>query len=91
VNFKKIGWDWIIFPEGFHANFCDGTCNGIVDPFYSYPYLLQEVSRANKQERVSICCTSTKMSAISVLHFNDDERVMKIDVPNMRVDACGCF
>ena len=91
VNFKKIGWDWIIFPEGFHANFCDGTCAGIVDPFYSYPYLLQEVSRANKQERVSICCTPTKMSAISVLHFNNDERVMKIDVPDMRVDACGCF
>lgn len=31
VDFKTIGWDdWIIMPQGYHANFCRGSCNEVV-------------------------------------------------------------
>lgn len=91
VNFTKIGWDsWIIYPTGFNANFCEGRCDNVISPIYTYSYLIQEMSKSDLQQEFSICCTPSKMSGLSILYFDDDERVMKQDVPNMRVDACGC-
>jgi TGF-beta receptor, other len=30
IDFEEIGWnDWIIFPKGYHAYFCRGTCSRI--------------------------------------------------------------
>ena len=28
VDFKKIGWNFITSPSGYHANYCHGTCTG---------------------------------------------------------------
>ena len=90
VNFTKIGWDrWILYPKGFYANFCEGSCEGRVSPVNGYSYMLQEMAR-KRRTRFSICCTPTKMSGLSMLHFDSDEQIIKRDVPNMRVDACGC-
>ena len=37
VQFSEIGWDkWIISPDGYHAFYCKGSCEGIV------PYLYRE-------------------------------------------------
>lgn len=91
VNFTKIGWDWILYPEGFYANFCDGECNRRIYPLNNgYVYMLQEIKKKNMAQTFKICCSPTKMSGLSLLYFDRDEMVIKGDVPNMRVDSCGC-
>ncbi|KAL9951493.1 hypothetical protein ACROYT_G044161 [Oculina patagonica] len=54
VNFTKIGWDWILYPEGFYANFCDGDCNRRAYPENGYLYMhsgnVHEKYDANDQD-----------------------------------------
>lgn len=90
VNFTEIGWDWIIFPKGFRADYCKGTCENQISPFNAYSYMLQEMARSNKGPKFSICCTPSKMSDLSLIHFDSDENIVKNDLPSMRVEGCGC-
>ena len=89
VNFTKIGWDWIILPEGFHANFCEGSCESPISLLYGYSLILQEMNRKNLTP-IPMCCTPSKMSALSILYFDYHEHIIKTDVSDMRVDECGC-
>lgn len=90
VNFTKIGWDsWVMYPKGFHANFCEGSCESSISPLNEYSVILQELER-KKLAQFSICCTPSKLSGLSMLHFDRDGNIIKRDVPNMRVDTCGC-
>ena len=91
VNFTKIGWDWIIFPEEFNANYCEGSCAGQSSPSNTYSFILQELSRKSQNPvKVSMCCTPLKMSPLSLLHFDNDSNLLKTDLSNMKVDTCGC-
>ena len=40
--------------------------------------------------RVSLCCSPTKLSRLSLLYQDEDGELMKKDLPNMAVDSCGC-
>ena len=89
VNFSKIGWNWIIYPSGFNANFCEGPCESRISPLNGYAYLQQEMER-RQLSSFSLCCSPSKLSGLSMLFFAEDESIMKQDLPDMRVDACGC-
>lgn len=91
VNFTKIGWDrWIMFPEGFYANYCEGSCRGQISPHNSYAFMLQQVmNRVNQQ--LTICCSPSKSSALSIFYFDEDNNIVKRNVQNMVVQECGCF
>lgn len=89
VNFAKIGWDWILYPAGFRANYCEGSCHSHGSPINGYSYMVQEMTRRGLSQ-FSICCTPSQMSGVSMLYFDRDENIIKRDVPDMRVDSCGC-
>ena len=37
-----------------------------------------------------VCCAPTKLSAISMLYFDNDENVVLRQYEDMVVEACGC-
>lgn len=94
VSFQRLGWqDWIIAPEGYSAFFCFGEC--------SFPLSAQmnATNHAIVQTLVHLmnptvapqpCCSPTKLSAISVLYFDDSNNVVLKKYTNMVVKACGC-
>ncbi|XP_074386654.1 inhibin beta C chain-like isoform X3 [Zonotrichia albicollis] len=96
VDFKEIGWeDWIIQPEGYHMNYCSGLCPlhmagvpGLAASFHTA--VLNRVKAASAAAAVDSCCVPTRRRPLSLLYYDRDGNIVKTDIPDMIVDACGC-
>ncbi|CAM9286730.1 growth/differentiation factor 8 [Lampetra fluviatilis] len=87
VDFEAFGWDWIIAPKRYKANYCSGQCEHIFLQKYPHTHLVQQ---ANPSGSAGPCCAPTKMSAISMLYFNDQQQIIFGKIPDMVVERCGC-
>ncbi|XP_010163063.2 inhibin beta C chain, partial [Antrostomus carolinensis] len=96
VDFKEIGWeDWIIQPEGYHMNYCAGLCPlhmagipGLAASFHTA--VLNLIKANNADAAVDSCCVPTQRRPLSLLYYDRDSNIVKTDIPDMIVDACGC-
>ncbi|XP_061572270.1 growth/differentiation factor 8-like [Cololabis saira] len=87
VDFEEFGWDWIIAPKRYRANYCSGECEFLHLQQYPHAHL---VNKANPRGTAGPCCTTTKMSPINMLYFNRKEQIIYGKIPSMVVDQCGC-
>ncbi|XP_030641653.1 growth/differentiation factor 8 [Chanos chanos] len=87
VDFEDFGWDWIIAPKRYKANYCSGECEYMHLQKYPHTHL---VHKANPRGTVGPCCTPTKLSPINMLYFNRKEQIIYGKLPSMVVDSCGC-
>ncbi|NXJ84453.1 INHBC protein, partial [Trogon melanurus] len=96
VDFKEIGWeDWIIQPEGYHMNYCAGLCPlhmaGIPGLAASFHTAVLNLIKANNADAAAdSCCVPTQRRPLSLLYYDRDSNIVKTDIPDMIVDACGC-
>ncbi|XP_072214193.1 inhibin beta E chain-like [Excalfactoria chinensis] len=96
VDFRAIGWnDWIISPEGYQLNYCVGQCPlhvagspGMASSFHSA--VLSLVKANNVRTAAHSCCVPTRRRPLSLLYFDRNSNIVKTDIPDMIVDACGC-
>ncbi|XP_061477696.1 inhibin beta E chain-like [Rhineura floridana] len=96
VDFRDIGWnDWIFKPEGYQINYCMGECPmhlagspGVAASFHTTVFNL--VKANNIQTAGPSCCVPTQRRALSLLYFDPNSNLIKTDIPDMVVDACGC-
>ncbi|XP_053311701.1 inhibin beta C chain-like [Spea bombifrons] len=96
IDFKEIGWsDWIISPEGYHMNLCEGKCPihlarvpGIAAS--SHTAIFSLIKANNMYASLSSCCVPTKRRPLSVLYFDKYNVIVKTDIPDMIVESCGC-
>lgn len=87
VDFEDFGWDWIIAPKRYKANYCSGECEHMHLQKFPHTHL---VNKANPRGTAGPCCTPTKMSPINMLYFNRKEQIIYGKIPAMVVDRCGC-
>ncbi|XP_054164627.1 growth/differentiation factor 8-like [Oppia nitens] len=87
VDFEEFGWDWIIAPKRYEANYCSGECPYVFLQKYPHTHLVQQ---ANPSGSAGPCCSPRKMSAISMLYFDDNYNIIYGMLPGMVVDRCGC-
>lgn len=98
VSFKEIGWDsWIIQPAGYSANFCRGSCiHDISVNKYHHTTVLQRflhsaaAGAVNDTLKLSLCCTPSRLSSISLIFIDEDQVLKQKSLPNMVVEACEC-
>ncbi|XP_041849557.1 inhibin subunit beta Ab isoform X2 [Melanotaenia boesemani] len=98
VNFKDIGWsDWIIAPSGYHANYCEGNCpNHVANigslslSFHSAVISHYRMRGYSPFQNMKSCCVPTRLRAMSMLYYNQEQRIIKKDIQNMIVEECGC-
>ncbi|XP_032296998.1 inhibin beta C chain isoform X2 [Coturnix japonica] len=96
VDFKEIGWDgWIIQPEGYHMNYCAGLCPphvaavpGVAASFHTA--VLNLIKANDAEAEADSCCVPTQRRPLSLLYYDRDSNIVKTDIPDMIVDACGC-
>ncbi|XP_006897656.1 PREDICTED: inhibin beta C chain [Elephantulus edwardii] len=97
VDFREIGWhNWIIQPEGYAMNFCTGQCplhvagmSGIAASFHTSVFNLLKTNTAGTAGGGS-CCVPTARRPLSLLYYDRDSNIVKTDIPDMVVEACGC-
>lgn len=87
VNFEEFGWDWIIAPKQYDANYCSGECPYSFMQKYPHTHL---VHLAAPQGSGGPCCAPRRMSSISMLYFDHDLNIIYGTIPGMVVDSCGC-
>ncbi|XP_077591675.1 bone morphogenetic protein 6 isoform X1 [Stigmatopora nigra] len=94
VSFQELGWqDWIIAPEGYAANYCEGECSFPLNAHMNatnHAIVQTLVHLMNPENVPKPCCAPTKLHAISVLYFDDNSNVILKKYKNMVVRACGC-
>ncbi|XP_051984378.1 inhibin beta A chain-like [Xyrauchen texanus] len=98
VNFKDIGWsDWIIAPSGYHANYCEGDCpshvasiTGSALSFHSTVINHYRMRGYSPFNNIKSCCVPTRLRAMSMLYYNEEQKIIKKDIQNMIVEECGC-
>ncbi|XP_068937594.1 inhibin beta C chain [Petaurus breviceps papuanus] len=98
VDFREIGWhDWIIQPEGYAMNFCTGQCPlhvagmpGIAASFHTAVLNLLKANGAPGTAGGGSCCVPTAHRPLSLLYYDRDSNIVKTDIPDMVVEACGC-
>ncbi|XP_076967279.1 inhibin beta C chain [Tamandua tetradactyla] len=98
VDFREIGWhDWIIQPEGYAMNFCTGQCPlhvagmpGIAASFHTAVLNLLKANTATGTTGGGSCCVPTAQRSLSLLYYDRDSNIVKTDIPDMVVEACGC-
>ncbi|XP_055467942.1 inhibin beta E chain [Psammomys obesus] len=96
VDFQELGWrDWILQPEGYQLNYCSGQCPphlagspGIAASFHAAVFSLLKAN--NPWPAGSSCCVPTARRPLSLLYLDPNGNVVKTDVPDMVVEACGC-
>ncbi|XP_064455964.1 growth/differentiation factor 8-like [Ornithodoros turicata] len=88
VDFEQFGWDWIIAPKRYEANYCSGECPYVFLQKYPHTHLIQQV---NLSGSAGPCCAPRKISAISMLYFDDNHNIIYGVLPGMIVDRCGCY
>ncbi|CAM1305647.1 INHBB (predicted) [Pycnogonum litorale] len=95
VNFKQLKWnDWIIYPRGYYANYCMGSCSqkGLSpDSYINYhSFVMEEYRIHNPYASIKPCCAPRKLSPISLIYFDKEYNIIKTDLRDMSVDECGC-
>ncbi|XP_014779144.1 bone morphogenetic protein 7 [Octopus bimaculoides] len=94
VDFEALGWQsWIIAPEGYSAFYCDGDCIfplGLNMNATNHAIVQLLLHTVKSQTMPKPCCSPTKLSAISVLYFDDNSNVILKKYRSMKVKACGC-
>ncbi|XP_038124986.1 inhibin subunit beta Aa [Cyprinodon tularosa] len=95
VNFKDIGWsDWIIAPNGYHANYCEGECpfhmSSFGGSFHSTVINRYRMKGYSPFQNLKSCCVPTRLRAMSMLYYNEEHKIVKKDIQNMIVEECGC-
>lgn len=84
VDFERFGWDFIIAPRFYDANYCAGECALNFLPSYTHTHVMQMATSS------PACCSPKKMKSLSLLYFNRQEQVIHTIMENMVVETCGC-
>uniref|UniRef100_A0A8D9FAS1 Growth/differentiation factor 8 n=1 Tax=Cacopsylla melanoneura TaxID=428564 RepID=A0A8D9FAS1_9HEMI len=85
VDFEAFGWDWIIAPKTFEANYCSGECQHMFLPKYTHTQLVRYANSS-----MAPCCAPRKTSRISILYFDNEANIIFGYLPDVVVDRCGC-
>ncbi|XP_046369669.1 growth/differentiation factor 8-like [Haliotis rufescens] len=84
VNFVDFGWDWVIAPRDYAADYCSGECRYVMQDENHHSYLQQQAGSTGP------CCTPTMMSPLSMLYFDHDHNILFTNLQEMKVERCGC-
>lgn len=88
VDFDQFGWEWIIAPRRYEANYCSGECPFVFLPHYPHTHLVQQAT--NLHGLNGPCCSPRRMSSISMLYLDHNYNIIYGILPNMVVERCGC-
>jgi inhibin beta len=93
VDFRELGWDWIISPSGYNAHFCNGVCGlGATPDVYAtrHSTIISRIFNIKPEQRLEPCCSPKSMKALSLLYFDNNFDIVKADLDGMVVNECSC-
>jgi len=91
ISFKDIGWDsWVVQPDGYQAYYCDGRCPPSYKLAHNFSAIKALIHLANPAALPSACCVASKLSALTLLHYNTKGHLVVTIYEDMVVERCRC-
>lgn len=102
VDFDSFGWDFVIVPRRYSAFYCAGDCPFLYYQQYTHSHVVQQQQQHQQQSRTGgssmavaatgggPCCSPRRVSAISMLYYDDYLNIVYGHLPGMVVEQCGC-
>ncbi|XP_033736807.1 growth/differentiation factor 8-like [Pecten maximus] len=93
INFQDIGWDSIVSPVSFQANYCYGSCEAQHQAHYNHTQMIQDhrwnQNEWNMMRQLTPCCAPISYSSLSIMYVDNNDLQVHF-VPNLVATACGC-
>lgn len=86
VDFEEFGWNWIIAPKKYDANYCSGECSLNFLPTFPHTHVWQLSNAAT----ATPCCSPHKMSDLKLLYYDHNFNIVLSKIPSMIVKTCSC-
>ena len=86
---KDLGWNWIVSPLGYKANFCAGACPYLWSVETQHSAILNLYRSMNPLASSSPCCTPLDMDPLLVMYYSNGVFEMK-QLPSMTLLSCSC-
>jgi hypothetical protein len=91
VSFRDIGWNnWVVEPEGYQAYYCDGSCPHRYKPAHTFAGIKSAIHLVNPAAAPEPCCTGTKLSPLTLLHYDEWGLLKVTQYSDMVVQECKC-
>ena len=89
VDFAAFGWDWVIVPRQYPAYYCSGECPFLYHQTHAHRHIVQQ-QQASVATTTTSCCSPRRVSAISMLYYDEHMNIVYGRLPGMVVEQCGC-
>lgn len=96
IDFDKLGYDWILYPRKYTANYCEGSCNRRDMVPYDVAQLstntrvVQAMLQKLRMPAAGACCMA-KSSTPARIVYRDTMGVIRTDVSTLKtVNSCHC-
>ena len=100
VDFESFGWDFVIVPRRYSAYYCAGDCPFLYYQQFAHSHVVQQQRQRDQQASTAVaaaggagggpCCSPRRVSAISMLYYDDYMNIVYGHLPGMVVEQCGC-
>lgn len=92
VDFDTFGWDWVIVPRRYKAYYCSGECQFLYMQSHPLTHVRQQLQQQLQPGpgNGGPCCSPRRVSAISMLYYDEYMNIVYGRLPGMVVEQCGC-
>jgi len=97
VDFESFGWDFVIVPRRYSAYYCAGDCPFLYYQQFVHSHVVHQQRTASGSGATAVsaagggpCCSPRRVSAISMLYYDDYMNIVYGHLPGMVVEQCGC-
>lgn len=90
INFHRdLDYTWILAPESYPSNYCDGLCPIYWPSETDSTSLLMELRNTNPTAAPQPCCVAKYAKPLTLLAVING-RIVLNELPDMRVESCIC-
>ncbi|OWF38590.1 bone morphogenetic protein 2-like [Mizuhopecten yessoensis] len=90
INFRDIGWNWVIAPTDYEAFHCEGTCPDRFKMANTFTGIKSTLHKMDPSRFSAPCCIPSSFKPLTILHEDAYNNLVFTDFADMVVQDCKC-
>uniref|UniRef100_T1JF94 TGF-beta family profile domain-containing protein n=1 Tax=Strigamia maritima TaxID=126957 RepID=T1JF94_STRMM len=91
VNFTHLRMDFVVEPKGFEAYYCKGKCPRLYNPAHAHALIQSTMNARGINVKIpKPCCAPSKLSNLTIMHYDENRKLKVTDWTNAVVEECAC-
>ena len=90
INFKQVGWDFVVHPKSFNAKYCTGSCNYAHTRDTMRSRLVAQAADSLTGEQSGSCCAPKTLTPLNIIYHDKNSNVVISEIDEMVISDCRC-